>query len=142
MMSCHFLIDVSLSAIRHVDTCIGLVRYCTRYLETSLSPDSAIQLYESTPEWMDEFQSIRTYVYTHAHICLTCDTFIELSYEKLKSLICSESIGVPEYVIWNALIRWGQGQYVKQEKEKGHVMKRMELAPPEVMKTILGEVTE
>jgi len=102
---------------------------CTDFLSNDITLENALEIFAMTSQLRTDSEVIREFIRENTEDIFQHDSFEKLSPENLKLIISDDFLGIDEFPLFEAVVRWGEAQ-VKATKNTSK----------DALKTVLSDV--
>jgi len=100
-----------------------LADLCSDTLSNDVTVENAFELFEIVTKLHSDSAAIIEFISDNSDALLESDAWIGLKIETLKVLLKQDTLGVEEYPLFKAALRWGEAECKRQKLEKSSLKK-------------------
>jgi len=90
---------------------------CADFMEADVTIENVLELFQIAPSLLDDKEFGLKFIEEHADEVLEQEAFERLSKSRVMTILEDDNLGVDEWPLFQAVLRWGKAECKRQEKK-------------------------
>jgi len=104
---------------------------CADFMEADVNVQNACELFELAPALLDDKEFGLKFIEENMEEIAETDAFLKLSKSRLVTLLEDDELGIDEFQLWQAILKWGKAECKRTERKSDS---------GDDLKTVLGDL--